>query len=235
MEAHGPPSEDQVGQVPPVLWPVPLLEALDLLGGPAQLPGRRIVVGDLDESWQGHWLYEQRAVTQPHLLNDATCVGVLAEVDWYRQQRDSTYAAVPHPVPAARVYLEFEHPVGADTPTVPDQSDLAQERRSNSLVADPTVPPVRWPRRADGELRVTGARCWMLSHLGIESGFRAVGEPRREEVGTIDFRHGLEGLDEPVISTSLPLIAESEWYAWHDTGRSPSQRSMVEAALVWLE
>lgn len=230
------PSEDQRHEVPPVLWPVPLVDALDLIGGPPALPGRRIVVGDQAADRVGHWLYAQRAATRPHTLDGAICVGVLAESDWYRRQRDASVPAVPHAVPAARIYLEVEHAIGpGDESSSPDQSDLAPERRSASLVAEPAVPPVRWPRRADRELRTTGARCWILGEHGIQSGFRAVGEPRRREVGTVEFGGGLDGLDDPVISTSLPVVVESDWYAWHDTGTSPPRHWIVESALTWLE
>ncbi|MFD9964853.1 hypothetical protein [Amycolatopsis sp. NPDC058986] len=223
---------DWTTQRPPVLSPVPVTTALRL-HGQLELIGQRVVVGD---PRSGAWVYDQRAATKVHARDGQKMVGVVAEVDWYRQQRDPAYPVVPFSVPADRVWFELTDMVDPDAAPAPlDQSDLLPGYRSVSLVSDPTMPPVRWPRRADGERAVTGARCWLVMESGVHGGFRAAGEPRRSEVPAVNLSRGLEGLNQPVIGTIIPLYREMDWYRWQDTGDLPRQRFDAESQLVYLE
>lgn len=221
-------------QPPPVLWPVPIADTASLFGAHFTLPGQRVVVG---HGARDRWLYDQRAATTIHERGGQQMIGVLSESDWYRQQRDPAYPAVPHPVPVEQVYYETGVAMDDAAPTVPDQSDIPHYARSASLVTDPERPPIRWPRPASRERFVTGARCWLIRNAGPEPGYRVAGEPRRGEVGTIDFNAGLEGLDTPVISSVLPVYGESSWYRWMDTGelRDDDRAIFVEVVLVSLE
>lgn len=232
------PEREQAGldwpdQVPPVLWPVPVSETPALLGEDFTLVGKRVVIGT---GPAGQWVYEQRASTPIHERDGQSVIGVLSEAEWYRQQREPTYPVVPHPVPVELAYYEALVPMHDATPITPDQSDLFPASRSASLVTDPTEPPVRWPRRATSERFLTGARCWFLWRDGPIRAYRAVGEPRREEVGTVNLSRGLEGLDKPVVSTVVPLFHEADWYRWLDTGDSPDSGLVrAETNLVFLE
>lgn len=222
-------------QPPPVLWPVPAVEAPALAGDDYSLTGRRVVVGAA--RGVGEWAYDQRAATPIHERNGQQVIGVLPESDWYRQQRDATVPVVPRPVPASRVFVDVTVPVDAEAaPAASDQSDLRVEARSASLVSDPNLPPVRWPRQATGERFLTGARCWCPQQHGPEQGWRVVGEPRRREVPVLDFSSGLDGLDTPMTSTAVPLWPEADWYRWLDTGEPPAQSiPIVETHMVYLE
>lgn len=234
------PNQDPTGlawvnQVPPVLWPVPVTETPQILGADFTLVGKRLVVSAAGAN-PGYWLYEQRAVTKIHDRNGQQVLGVVSESDWYRQQRDPTHPVVPHSVPVEQVFFEATVPMHDASPISPDQSDIRRDSRSASLVTDSTQPPVRWPRQATRERFVTGSRCWFLHREGPQRGYRAVGEPRRREVGTIDFSRGLEGLDTPIISTMIPLYRERDWYRWMDTGDRPEEPLVLaETKLVYLE
>jgi hypothetical protein len=195
------------------------------------LVGQRVIVGDPQA---GTWVYEQRAATRIHRLDGEQVLGVVAEVDWYRRQRDPGYLMVPHPVPVERVFVEVPEYSGRK-PVVLDQSDLLPSRRSRSLVSRLDVPPSRWPRRADREGAVTGARCWIATQDGFRGDLRAIGEPRREETGTLNLSGGLEGLDKVVVAAMVPLCVEADWYRWQDTGQRPRQLFLVESQLVYLE
>lgn len=223
-------------QAPPVLWPVPIAETRSLFGADFTLIGARVIVGRADNH-PGRWLYDQRAATKIHDRNGQRMIGVLSESDWYRQQRDPTYPAIPHSVPVELVYYETTVPIGDVGPRPTDQSDMPSYARCASLVTDPERPPIRWPRRATRERFVSGARCWLIREAGPDPGYRIVGEPRRAEVPTIDFDAGIEGLNTPVISSEVPVYSESNWYRWMDTGELPAGDPVVlaEAALVWLE
>lgn len=226
-------SIDWPNRVPPVLWPVPVAETAALLGTEFSLVGKRIVVGTGSD---GHWIYAQRAATPTHIRDGRQVIGVLSEHDWYRQQRDPTYPVVPHSVPVERAYYESLVPMGDASPVAGDQSDIPPASRTASLLTEPSEPPVRWPRRATGESFLTGARCWFLERDGPIRAYRAVGEPRRQEVGTVDFSNGLEGLDTPVVSAMVPLYAEPDWYRWMETGTDPDEGLVIaEASLVFVE
>lgn len=218
-------------QIPPVLWPIPVDDTAALLGGEFSLVGRRVVVGT---GQNGHWLYQQRATTPIHERDGDRVIGVLSEHDWYRHQRDPTYPVVPHSVPVDRAYYEMLVPMGDAAPVASDQSEIPPASRTASLVTEPIEPPVRWPRRATRDSFLTGARCWVLSQDGPIRAYRAVGEPRRREVGTVDLSNGLEGLDTPVVSAMVPLYPEPEWYRWMDTGEWPDF-VLAEASLVFVE
>lgn len=225
-------------QVPPVLWPMPVLDALRMLDTSWSIEGRRVIVADdSDELVQRIWLYELRAATKVHERGGEQVVGIVPEVDWYRQQRDPTYPAVPRPVPVSQLFVELAVHVAEDEqPTLPDQSDVPPSARCASLVPDPAAPPVRWPRVATQERHLTGARCWVLHQDGPRPGWRAVGEPRRAEVGTIDFSAGLDGLDRPTVSTVMPVCREDGWYRLLDTGDLGSTPlASAEVSLVYLE
>lgn len=220
-------------QVPPVLWPVPIAEAGSLVEEFDPI-GCRVVVSHQPHT--GRWVYQQRAFTRIHEYQGAPSIGVIPELDWYRQRRDPSYVAVPHPVPVERVFVELGMPMRGEQPVPPDQSELRPSARSASLVTDLDSPPVRWPRRANGQEFVTGARCWVIDSGGPRRDWRAVGEPRKSEVGTIDFTQGLDGLDQPTVSTMIPLLREPDWYQLIDTGGSQTDEVLLaESYLVFLE
>jgi hypothetical protein len=183
----------------------------------------------------GLWLYEQRAATEPHQYKGQTVVGVLDEADWYRARRDPDSIAVPRPHPIDRLWVELPQHVGEGTPHRADQSDLPEKFRARSFVTDTSRPPVRWLRHAPQETELTGGRCWVITPHGPVQAGRVCGEPRRDLYRTtVDFRRGLEGLNEPIFGSVVPVSSEEHWYRWRQTGQRPH---LVHAAtiFVWLE
>lgn len=140
-------------------------------------------------------------------------------------------------MPAALVWAERETDVGPDDePVPPDQSGITPDGRAARMVTDVSSPPVRWPRRATTVTSVLGARCWIVTPDGVLPAYRALSEPHPSEVGSIDFSAGLEGLDQPVVTTMVILCHEADYYRWADNGRAADvDVYKVEASLVWLE
>lgn len=218
--------------VPPVLCPAPLTDPT-VQADPEALIGARVILGS---PVAGTWLYDQRAVTKIHERDGQTLIGVLSEVDWYRQLRDPTYLAVPASVPIERVFVELpEDPGPGAAPAQPDQSDMLPGGRSVSMVSHPSIPPVRWPRRSDRERFITGARCRLVLRDGVLDGFRVAGEPRRATSDVLNLSGGLEDLNTPPIVATAPVLRESDWYAWSDTGVHPARRFNVQTQLIYLE
>lgn len=221
---------------PPVRLPVPLAQAADLVTGELTIPGSRVIIGD---STNDIWLYDQRAATGIHPYQDGQAVGVLPESDWFRVRRDPSYVAVPHTVPVDQVWIEFLASSDDGEPILPYQEDIAPESRSQRLVPDIKSPPVRWPRLATKVTSVLGARCWIVSPDGVLPGFRALTEPYRTKPGTVprvNLREGLDGLDKPVVTTSVTVTHERDWYRWKDTGDTRDMMLIeIETSLVWLE
>lgn len=203
---------------PPVLVPVPATEAT----GP--LTGCRIIVAQ-----DGLWLYDQRACTEIHSYRGGRVVGVLDEAEWYRTQREPDLArAVPHPRPVEQIWVE--QPVELDA-----MADEERPELSGTLVEDTSRPPVRWLRPATAERAITGTRVWVISSQGPIHGLRALGEPRREAMPTtLNLSAGLDGLDEPVVGTVIPVATESEWYRWRQSSQRMQAITMA-AQFVWLE
>ncbi|GLY54840.1 hypothetical protein Lesp01_84950 [Lentzea sp. NBRC 102530] len=213
-------------QAPPVLMPVPAVEA-----GP--LKGKRVVVVDAD---RGLWLYEQRAVTEPHVRNGVPVIGVLDEAAYYLSQDEPDAVVVPRSQPLDTLWVEKPVDVGNTSPIPPAQDDLAKSARTKSLVVDLDRPPVRWLRFAPHELEVTGARAWVLTRDGYEFGVRVLGEPRRHKFeGAIDWSKGIESLDKPAVGTAVPVCSEIRWYRWRRTGEAPQQVEWYPTEFVWLE
>jgi hypothetical protein len=213
-------------KAPPVLMPVPAAEA-------GQLTGKRVVVVD---AARGLWLYEQRAVTEPHVRNGVQVVGVLDESAYWHSQDEPDAVVVPRSQPLDTLWVEKPVDVGNTSPIPPAQDDLARSARTKSLVVDLDRPPVRWLRFAPHELEVTGARAWVLAPDGYEFGVRALGEPRRHKFeGAIDWSKGIESLDKPAIGTAVPVCSEIRWYRWRRTGEAPQQVEWYPTSLVWLE
>ena len=229
-----PPTGAWSKQVPPVLWPVPVVDAASFLGGVDNLVGERLIIRD-DVPDAGRWIYDQRAATRLHDHAGEQLVGVLPEAEWYRRRRDDAYLAVPRAIPAEQVYVEIPTSVEPGTEPVSDaQSDIPYHR-TKSMVSNPGEPPVRWARRASDERFVTGARCVLLTADGYKRGYRAVGEPRRGADPKLRFDAGLADFDKPRTVAEIPLISEDAWYEWQDTGLLESAIFMVEAPLVFLE
>lgn len=212
-------------RAPPVLMPVPAAEV-------TELSGRRMVHHDAS---QGVWIYELRAVTEPHQRDGRRVVGVLDEAEWYRTLREPDYVAVPRSCALQDLWVEVRQEVGNVSPMEPDQADIVGQFRTKSIVSDLSRPPVRWLRFAQLETEVTGARAWMMTPQGPSSGWRVVGEPRRRTFETtLNFTRGLDSLDEPVVGTVVPVCTEADWYRWRQTGEVP-QCKWPATQFVWLE
>lgn len=231
----GQDTSDRRAEKPPVLWPVPLTEAPAMVGdvsGVDDLIGERIVISSPVD---GVWYYDMRLMTAPHTRGDDRVVGVLPEIDWYRQQRDQTYIAVPRSVPVDRVWHEIETEMpDSSAPASLPQDDIPENSRAAHLVPSIDSPPVRWPRKSavvTGSL--TGARCWIGGHRGYRIGC----EPYRQEAeGRLHFWGGLDQLDRPVFTTCVRLLDEETWYKALDHGGDfDNGVYQVETSIVWLE
>lgn len=226
--------DDRRTERPPVLWPVSITEAPALLSDQQQtdLLGHRVVVSSATD---GVWYYDMRLVAPPHTYEGDRVVGVLPEIDWYRQQRDPTHIAVPRSVPVERVWYEIETEMPSDaSPTPLPQDDIPPKFRSAHLVPSIESPPVRWPRLSSTVTGgITGARCSIGGHRGYRIGC----EPYRQEAeGRLHFWGGLEELDRPVFTTCVRLLDEETWYqALDQGGEFDAGVGQVETSLVWLE
>lgn len=212
-------------KAPPVLMPVPAVEACPLTGS-------RVVVMDTD---QGVWLFDQRAVTEPHEREGQQVVGVLDEAEWYRAADESEYIAVPHSRPLDHLWVEQPVDVGNTSPVPPRQDDLTPANRTKSLIVDTTRPPVRWLRYAAHESELTGTRAWIVTKEGPVFGWRVLGEPRRRQFpNTLNMTRGLDSLDTPLVGTAVPVCRERQWYQWRrGQGRPAVQWAAIQ--FVWLE
>jgi hypothetical protein len=216
-------------QAPPVLMPVPAVEA----AAKAELAGKRVVVVD---ATRGLWVYEQRAVTEPHSRNGRQVVGVVDEASYWHMLDDPSAAVIPRSQPVETLWVEQPVDVGNTSPVPLNQDDLPRSARTKSLVVDATRPPVRWLRFAPHESEVTGGRAWVLTPDGPTRGLRVLGEPRRWTfANAIDWSKGLEGLDQPALGTAVPVCTEQAWYRWRRTGDAPVAVEFFPTALVWLE
>ena len=231
-----PRTQDWRLDVPPVLWPVPVMDACELLPDKtslADLIGHRVVLGD---PVAGLYFYDVRLVIAPHMHQGAQVVGVVPEIDWYRRERDDTAAVVPTPVPVTRVWYEVgKYMEPTDQPIPLSQDDVQPARRSAHLVPRVDEPPVRWPRNCAEMIGVTGARCW----LGARPNFRIASEPvKQQDPSGVDLTQGLDGLDKPVVAPVVRVLREADWYRQLDTGADRSRNLEIwhaEASLVWLE
>jgi hypothetical protein len=212
-------------QAPPVLMPVPAGEACPLTGS-------RVVVMDTEH---GVWLFDQRAVTEPHKRNGQQVVGVLDEAEWYRVSDEPEYLAIPHSRPLDNLFVEQPIDVGNTSPVPPRQDDLTPANRTKSLIVDTTRPPVRWLRYAAYESELTGARAWIMTKQGGTYGWRVIGEPRRREFpNTLNLTRGIDSLSEPVVGTAVPVCSERAWYLWRRSDVAPTVQ-WAAIQFVWLE
>lgn len=215
-------------QRPPVLVPAPASSAR------SNLAGRRVIAHDPSD---GVWRYDLRAATESLAHQGQVVVGVLAEADWYRQQRDSAVHVAPHSVPLDTLWIEHLVDDADLMPHTPDQSDIPQAAgRARRLVEDITAPPVRYLRPAVHADALVGARACVMSPSGPLWDQRIVGDPRRQVFppSTLNFTRGVESLGDPVVGTVVPVCREADYYAWGETGDLP--RAIMHATrFVWLE
>lgn len=216
---------------PPVLVPVPA-------AGVRPLINQRLVLHDPVRQLGRYGL---RALTEPHPLRlrttVETCVGVVAESDWYRKQRDPDALVVPMPMPLDWLYVEQPMP-DLDTGLEPlDQSHIPLDAgHARYLTADPSRPPVRRLQPAlDAEVVRIGARACVMSRNGPIWDLRVCGEPRLGTFdGTLDLTRGLDNLDRPPVGPKIPLCSEADWYRWEHTGKTPAA-DLYWLRPVWLE
>lgn len=223
--AQLPPEEAWEWRAPPALLPV---QATDF----TPLAGRRVIACD---QTSGMWVYGMWAATEPHDRNGTTMVGLLDEADWYRRQREPEHVVIPQSYPLSDLWVEVPQDLGNVARTQPDQSDLHKSLRARSIVDDATRPPFRYLRFGPTQEKMTGDRCWVLTPAGPTPDWRVGGEPRRGAYhGTIDFTAGLEGLDQPITGTLVPVCKEDAWFRWKQTGEVP-RYALAAPRFVWLE
>lgn len=222
-------------QQPPVLVPVPAADVHLLTGQP--LTGQRLVVHVPE---RGVWRYDLRAATEQHPYRlpsgeVVTCVGVLEEAEWYRQQREGGTPAVPTPMPLDWLWVEQPIPAAEVQPDIPDQSRVPDSLgNAEHLVGTADKPPVRWPRPALHERGVIpGARAIYMGRGGPEMGLRVCGAPRLVEFQAVNMT-SLETLDQAPEGPVVPMCTEDKWYAWAQTGRAPAAVPYWLVP-VWLE
>lgn len=212
---------------PPALVPVPVGEA------ESALTGQRLVL------WAptGIWRYDVIAASEPHRYRGRCCVGVLADADWARRQRDEQPAPVPVPVPLEWCWVEQRVDLDPGSVTEPSQERVgATMGFARHLVAETQRPPVRFHRPAlDAPAVEPGMRAVQMTPAGPEWDLRICGVPRLEEFETtVDLSGGLDELDATPVGPKVPVCWESSWWEWIQTGRPP-RASLPWLVPVWVE
>lgn len=226
---------------PGVVVPIP---AGDVTG---RLAGRRVVIhdGPIRGDQIRPWLGDVRAVTEPFVPasrapNAGEMIGLLAEADWYRQERERAEGSpqtviVPFSQRLDRVWVEETIEVTGPAYAVHDPNVLPASR-ARAMVSDPASPPVRRPIPIQDLRRTTGARLAIVTPDGVRYDLRAIGEPYAQ-VAPLEVllatSSGWDDMERPFSLTVIDACAEADWYRYQQTGEFGAPVWHLDTRVVW--